>query len=540
MGIKAIAYLRIFRWLLPAALSYACQGEKEVEPVRPNILIAISDDQSFRHTGIGGFKAVRTPAFDRVAREGILFANCFAASPGCAPSRGALVTGRYPWQNEQSGQHAAAWAKKYVPFVDVLEENGFKVGYTGKGVGPFKYAENEADSLLRGENAAGYEFNSITYSDTALDERPTPRISKIDYFANFKEFMGQRSPDRPFCFWYGGFEPHRPYDQGSWVRSAKKPEDAEVPGFLPDSDEVVDDLLDYAVEIDWFDKHLERMLTYLEQIGELDNTIVLVTSDNGMPFPRAKANSYEYGIHVPMAIRYPKAFGQGLKVDDLIDFVDFAPTLLDLTGTSSGSMLPITGKSFKDILLSKKQGVVDPSRNYVFSGRERHSSSRYRNWGYPQRAIRSREYLLIWNIKPERWPAGAPQRIDPEGGLFPLYGIDPTGRHHSEWAFTDIDESPSKSYLIENYFQDGVMEYFSLAVAKRPEYELYHIVNDPDCLVNLTEDPSHREILSTLKDELRKELVATGDPRVVGPDREVFDSYPRYSPMREFPSPGSK
>src|SRR5690606_8676339 len=125
------------------------------------------------------------------------------------------------------------------------------------------------------------------------------------------------------------------------------------------------------------------------------NTIVMDTADNGMPFPRAKANGYDYGIHVPMAVRFPQNFPGGRIVDDPIGFADIAPTILQLTGTSAKGMLPVSGKSILEILKSKNQGVVDPSTKYVFAGRERHSSSRYLNWGYPQRMIRSRDYLLV-------------------------------------------------------------------------------------------------------------------------------------------------
>ena len=181
-------------------------------------------------------------------------------------------------------------------------------------------------------------------------------------------------------------------------------------------------MLDYAIEIEWFDLHLQRILAYLEKIGELENTIVVFTADNAMPFPRAKANSYEYGVHVPLAVRFPKKIPGGRIVDDPISFADLAPTILELAETSPHGMLPISGKSILHILKSKKQGVVDETKKYVFAGRERHSSSRYLNWGYPQRVIRSKDFLLIWNLKPERWPAGAPQRIKPgtEDELLPL------------------------------------------------------------------------------------------------------------------------
>jgi uncharacterized sulfatase len=299
------------------------------------------------------------------------------------------------------------------------------------------------------------------------------------------------------------------------------------------------DLLDYAVEIEWFDNHLQLMLEYLEETGELENTVVIVTSDNGMAFPRAKANCYEFGVHVPMAVRLPEHFPGGRTVDDPVSFIDLAPTLLEITGTSPEGMLPMSGKSILGTLRSEKQGTVDDAKRYVLAGRERHSSSRFRNWGYPQRMIRSREFIYIWNIRYERWPAGAPQRYDPEnpGVLLGMYGLDEKGKYMPQSAFTDIDDCPAKTYIIENHRDENIRRYFDLAHAKRPEFELYDVETDPDCLVNLSGDTGYEEIEKELKNELMKVLTSTGDPRVVGPDTEIFDSYPRYSPMRDFPDP---
>jgi uncharacterized sulfatase len=226
-------------------------------------------------------------------------------------------------------------------------------------------------------------------------------------------------------------------------------------------------------------------------------------------------------------------------VEDVVSFADMAPTLLELTGTSSEGMLPMSGKSITHILTSDKEGVVDPSKEYVFAGRERHSCSRYKNWGYPQRIIRSQDYLLTWNLKPERWPAGAPQRIKPgtEDKLLPMYGLDENGIHHSEWAFTDVDASPSKSFLVENMKDEAVEPFFNMAFEKRPEYELFDLKKDPYCLENVAGQPSYEETMETMKAALLEELKKSGDPRIVGPDPEVFDSYLRYSPMREFPKP---
>ena len=130
------------------------------------------------------------------------------------------------------------------------------------------------------------------------------------------------------------------------------------------------DLLDYAVEIEWFDLHLKRMLDYLEEKGELDNTIVIVTADNGMPFPRAKANCYEYGIHVPFAVRYPKEYPGGRIVDDPVSFADLAPTILEITGTGSEGMCLSWAGAFLNLLSRVKQGLLILTGNMFLPARK--------------------------------------------------------------------------------------------------------------------------------------------------------------------------
>ncbi|MBD0825185.1 sulfatase family protein [Aestuariibaculum marinum] len=525
--------------LLLIILSFVCNAQKQEN--LPNILFVVSDDQSFAHTSFAGSTFINTPAFDRIAKEGIYFENCIAASPGCAPSRSALVTGRYPWQNEQSGQHASAWLKKYVPFIDVLEKAGYCIGRTGKGVDPFQYARNNNDSLWRETNAAGKLHSDFKFDIDSLNGIKTyaKGIKVTDYVKNFKFFVNNKAANRPFFFWFGAQEPHRPYERSSYKRLGKDMKGVKVPGFLPDVDVVRGDLLDYAVEIEWFDQQLEDMLQYLEKIGALENTIIIVTSDNGKPFPRAKANTYEYGIHVPMAIRYPKEFPGNRVIKDLISFVDIAPTLLEITKQNPKDiMMPMSGKSFLRLLKSNKNGNVNKKESYVFSGRERHSSSRYKNLGYPQRAVRSKDYLLIWNMKPERWPAGAPQKFSDKDTthVLPFNGVY-EGAYKEGIAYTDIDESPSKEFLMLNSEDEDMKPFYDLAVGKRPEFELFEINEDPFCLHNLAGLPEYGKTEKKLKTALKNELKRTNDPRVVGSDKEIFDSYKRYMNIRKFPRP---
>ncbi|MCC6352689.1 MAG: sulfatase [Verrucomicrobiae bacterium] len=510
----------MMRYLTSVVLGLACGALSAAAPApRPNILVAISDDQSWAHASAYGCKAVRTPAFDRVARDGVLFKNAFGASPGCSPCRAALLTGRHTWMIEEAGTHASSFPAKYVTYPDLLEKDGYFVGYTGKGWGPGDWKISG-----RGRNPAGTEFSGMK------NKPPHKGINQNDYAGNFSEFLKARPAGKPFCFWYGATEPHRGYEKGSGAKAGKALADVSVPPFLPDASEIRSDILDYLVEIEWFDAHLGRMLEALEKSGELQNTLVIVTSDNGMPFPRAKANCYEYGIHMPLAICWGARVPGGRVVEDLVGFVDLTATILEAAGVNHPSReFPLVGRSLLALLTSGRQGAIEPGRDAVFAARERHSSSRYNNWTYPQRAIRTPRFLYVRNFRPDRWPAGDPVVLseDKKGGGSP-------GTPHS--GYKDIDGSPSLEFLIAGADDPRVRPFLDLAVAKRPAEELFDIREDPGCLKNLADDPGFAATRAELAGRLERGLRETGDPRILD-GGEIWESYPRYSPIREFPEP---
>ncbi len=481
---------------------------------RPNILIAISDDQSYPYASAYGSTSTQTPHFDRIAKDGVLFTNAFVASPGCSPSRAALLTGMYPWELEHAGTHASYFSKDFVVFPDLLEEAGYAVGFTGKGWGPGSWQKSG-----RERNPAGPEYNEYSTPNSPQG------INAKDYSANFNAFLDKREADQPFYFWYGAHEPHRVFKDGIGTESGKKLYDAEVPKFLPDAPEIRSDILDYAYEIEHFDHHLGRILTLLEEKGELENTIVIVTSDNGMAFPRAKANAFEYGIHVPLAISWPAHTKGHRTSNDLISLVDLAPTILEATNVSHPSPDVLSGKSLLNILESEDSGIIDAERRAVFSARERHSSSRFNSLSYPQRAIRTHNFLYIKNFKPERWPAGAPQKFAADGSLEDMHN-----------GYHDIDAAPSLTYLIENRDAPTVSRYFHLSVDLRPEEELYDIRKDPACLNNLATAPGYQTIKHELNQALIDYLSSSQDPRVMG-NGDIFETYPRVSRLRWFPEP---
>ena len=500
--------------VLLIALFYKSGKAQPPSNSQPNILFVISDDQSWPHAGIYGAKEISTPAFDRVAREGVLFNNAFAAAPQCSPNRAAILTGRNIGQLEEAGTHASNFPKKFQTFPDLLEEAGYEIGYTGKGWGPGNWKYNG-----RKRNPAGNQYSNIQ-----LEERPTTSISSTDYAANFQLFFEQRDRLKPFFFWAGAYEPHLPYEKGSGIEAGKDPDQVKVPSFLPDVPVVRSDLLDYYLEIEWFDRHLGRMLALLEEQGELKNTLVVVTSDNGMPFPRAKANLYEYGTHVPLAIRWPQQIAGGRVMHDLTSSIDLFPTFLEVAGVDIPHQ--VTGKSLLPVLFSEDEGIVDSTREYVITGRERHTHARPDNHGYPARSIRTQEYLYIRNFKPERWPAGNPK---PENGKdltsvdFKSFGL----------GYADIDAISTKSWMLKNRDESEWQHLFHLAFKKRPAEELYNINNDPGCLNNLASSSEYEPVRKYLSTKLDSILIAQQDPRAFG--YEIFESYPRYSPMRNFP-----
>lgn len=467
----------------------------EVDHSPPNILFAISDDQSYPHASAYGCQFVNTPNFDRVAREGVLFSHAYAPSPSCSPTRASILTGRNIWQNEEAGVHISLFPRKFNVLPDILAANGYHVGVTGKGWAPGNWKDPGWP-----HNPAGpgyYQHDTVP---------PTDKMSEVDYAANFKTFLKERKAGQPFYFWFGGSEPHRGYEYGSGYAAGKKLTEVKVPPFLLDDSVTRMDILDYALEIEYFDHHLGRMLAHLEEIGELDNTIVIVTSDNGMPFPRVKINMYDYGIHMPLAVSWGNNIKGNRIVDDFISLIDLKPTLLEAAGVTIPEQ--VTGRSFLNVLQSNASGQVDSSRSYVLSGKERHNYARADNMNYPIRAIRTGKYLYLHNFKPDRWPSGDP----------PVY------------KDSELNKASGKTILAKKDTDAKAKKLFELTVDKRPAEELYNLEIDPGCLNNLADDPAYNDVRKKLWQQLKADLEQQGDPRIFGKG-DVFDSYPVFRPI---------
>jgi len=482
-------------FVIVLVLFTTCETKQE-ESKQPNILFAIADDASWRHWGAYGCEWVKTPGFDRVAKSGILFSNAYTPNAKCAPSRSCILTGRNSWQLEEATNHSPLFPAKFKTYAEALGEHGYWVGSVAKGWAPGD--PGTINGIKR--QLTGPKFDEFKTTP------PAKFISNNDYAKNFEAFLEARPEGQPFCFWYGGIEPHRRYEFEAGIKYGGKSMDEidEVPTFWPDVDTVRKDLLDYAFEIEYFDSHLQKMLNKLDEIGELENTLVIVTADNGMPFPRIKGQVYEYSNHLPLAIMWPNGIkNPGRIVDDFVNFIDFTPTYLELAGLTAekAGMQPITGNSLTEIFYSEKAGKVIPERDFVLVGKERHDVGRPDDQGYPVRGILKDGYLYIRNFKPDRWPKGNP-----------------------ETGYLNCDGSPTKTYILDTRRTKGNMEYWQLNFGKRNAEELYNIETDPFCMNNLAEQEDFKERKLKLIEEMTQKLTDQNDPRILG-NGDIFDNY---------------
>ncbi|PAW69998.1 MAG: hypothetical protein B9S38_08685 [Verrucomicrobiia bacterium Tous-C4TDCM] len=467
------------KYILPiiAALQLAPLPAADVPARRPNILFIIADDASSHFGEAYGCKWVKTPHIDGLARKGLVFDNAYTPTAKCTPSRSAILTGRNPWQLEEAANHQSQFPVKYVAFSEALGQSGISVGGGGKIWGPGSALTAEGKPRTFGFNEEGKG-------------------------KGFETFLESRPAGKPFFYWFGSHKPHRNYKKDSGIAAGKKTSDIDrVPGIWPDNETVRRDILDYALEVEGFDEQVGTLLQALEASGEAANTLVIVTSDNGMPFPRSKGHNYDISNREPLVACWPAGIAKpGRHVTEFVSFIDLAPTFLELLGVdgAKAGMSPITGHSFANLL----RGEADPSRNSVILGRERNNAKARpgttSGLGYPVRAIRQGDFFYIHNFAPDRWPCG-----DLKLGL------------------KDTDGSPTKSLIDELGEGD---RFWQMSFGKRPQVELFDLAKDPDCIHNLAEDEAYKTKAAALREKLFDELKKQSDPRVLG-NGDVFDNY---------------
>ena len=484
-------------WLIAVSLTAVVLGQPlHVDAAdtdsanRPNILFCFADDWGWPHAGAYGDPVVKTPAFDRLAKEGVLFQHAYISSPSCTPSRNAVLTGQQFFRLGTGANLYGALDIKHPTFVGLLEKAGYQTGHWRKAWGPGDHAQG------------GYQSHPCGPPQS------------------FTEFMKNRDPDKPFCFWFGTSDPHRGYKKGSGRQSGMNIDKVPVPEFYPNVEEVRSDIADYYFEVQRWNKDVVSALGLLEEAGELENTLIAMSGDHGMPFPRCKGNLYDWGSRVPLAIRWgSKVNNPGRLVTDFVSTTDLAPTFLEAAGVAVPETM--TGRSLLAMLKSEKAGRLEAERDAVIYGRERHTDCQQdSDDGYPSRAIRTDNYLYIRNYAPDRWPAGTPHYQ--------------TAYKKNAWL-GDCDNGPTKSYLWINRDATASMSnIFELNFGKRPAEELYVVADDADQVVNVADKPEYAKIKKELADRLTAALIKFEDPRETSAE-VMFDDYPYSGGVPKYP-----
>lgn len=506
---------------------------------RPNFLILFADDWGRYASSYAAIDSdplqsiVRTPNIDRIARRGAIFRQAFVSAPSCTPCRSALLSGQHFWRTGQGAiLQGAIWDPAIPAFPLLLDQAGYHIGETFKVWGPGTPGDAPYGAGKFAYEKSGRKFNDFSENVTAAVQQGEPvEQAKEELLegirANFTEFLNARTGDKPFCYWFGPTNTHRQWVAESGTKLwGFNPDDfvGKLPPFLPDVPTVRQDLADYFGEIAAWDAAVGRLLDELEKRQLLDSTYVIISGDHGPPgFPHGKCNLYSYGTSVCLLIAGP-AVPPGRSIDDLVSLTDIAPTILESAGIDIPNTM--TGRSLRPLLLSDASGRIDPTRDTVYFGRERHVENARADFApYPQRALRTDEYLYIMNFRPDRWPLGDPYGLNESTP--PSYERI---RENTRATLPDEDAGPTKAWLVEHRNDPQWKPLFEHAYGKRPREELYHLKSDPHQMKNLAAEEPYQSIRQTLEKRLLDELKRTGDPRVA--DQGIyFETPPLAGPL---------
>lgn len=433
---------------------------------RPNIVLLLADDWGYPHANSYGASEVDSRAFEKIAQEGMLFTHAYSAAPHSSPSRASILTGQHPHRLKDGCMLNSYFPAGLTVYPDVLADAGYDAVYWGKGWGPGVW------------NQTGWEHN------------PAGREVK-----DLVKYIEEDAPaDKPICVWMGSRRPHRPYKDGSGVEHGFNPDSVTLIPYLPDAPEVRGDVADYYYNIQLFQDECEQVVEALRKSGRLDNTLLIITGDNGDSFPRAKSNLYDLGCHVPLAISWPGVIKPGSVCDGFVSLMDLTATFYEAAGVKVKEKLD--SKSLVPVF----KGNYNACRKEIYSDRERHTNTRPGGYGYPMRAVQDKDFLYIRNLYPDRLPAG----------------VDP--------VFGDTGHGPAKAYMV---FQRDKYpkEIFDRAFGIRPAEELYDLNADPGCEKNLAEEKDFAKTKKKMNKRLTSWMKRTNDPRVNLNDLS-FDTLP--------------
>ena len=428
---------------------------------RPDVVFFLSDDHGRSFGGLYGESAVRTPALDRLAREGMTFERAFTSTAMCTPSRSVLYTGLEPHRNGAARNHG-----EIDPDVRTLPERLDALGYDTALAGKVHVGPREAFP---------FEYISVGAVDSFL---AAPR-------------------DRPFLLVVASDDPHTPHPEGDY-----RPGDVATPPFLVDTPATRERLARYAADVTRMDSLVGRIRASLETRGRADATVFMYASDHGAPLPYGKWTLYETGLQVPFVVRWPGVVEAGSRAEAMVGFHDVAATLIAIAGGTVPSELD--GRSFLPVL----RGETDTHREYVFGT---HTNEGIHHGGpYPVRSVRSDSFKYIVNLEAHRTFTN---NIT-EGAIF---SADAVGEENLQAYYRSGEGYGSlwRSW-VERARTDSFAATRTIGYQHRPPEELYDLTEDPHELDNLLAGPSASARARAARDRLRDRLAAwmkaQGDP----------------------------
>jgi len=434
---------------------------------RPNVVIVIGDDMTWRDCEPYGNAEVKTPNMARLAREGMCLDAMFTATAMCAPTRQQLYTGLYPVRNGAYPNHSKVYpgVKSLARY---LKDLGYRVALTGKT--HFGPPESFPFERLKGRDHDGGKGKDLLF-DTA-------------------EAFVRRDPDQPYCLVVASNQPHTPWNRGD--ASAYDAETLTVPPHWVDCPETRREMTKYYAEITYLDDQLGKCMQIVDRSNQVDNTIVIFTSEQGASLPSGgKWTCYDTGLKTAFIVRWPRKVRAATRTNAMTQYVDVVPTLIEAAGGTPEKIetgRPDThgdkgfdGKSFLGVLLRQ----TDKHRDYVYGAHTTRGIIRG-SACYPVRSVRSSRFKYIWN--PNHQSA--------------FYNVASTGSEAiwSVWAKYGKDDAHA-AFLTRRY-------------RHRPEEELYDVQKDPFELNNLAAKTSYAEIKAQLRAQLDRWMQQQGDEGV--------------------------
>ena len=440
---------------------------------RPNVLLVLSDDHSAAHVGAYGNADIKTPNLDAFAKDAMLFKRAYVAAPQCVPSRAALMTGRSPVAIQMT-RFSAPLDEEYKTWLELLRASGYFTGVAGRSF-HLDGSGNQPE-----ETKVVFDQHNLRTFERRLDYvRTAGGQTHISAITQYRDFLDLVPRDKPFALQLCFSDPHRVYDKNA-IPEPHDPNRIKLPAHYPDTPGVRADFANYYDEISRFDGNFGQVLDELKKRGLADNTLVVFMGDNGAAQFRGKGTLYEYGLNVPLLVRWPGKVKAGSLTTELISGEDLAPTFLEACGQKP--LKEMTGRSFLKLL----RGEAYTGRDYVFAERGAHGS------GLPNgtspfdlgRVVIGRRYKLIYTAL---WQ-------------LPYQPVDFAGQpfwKELQQMHTDGKLSPLMSRL-----------YFS---PTRPMFELFDLEADPNEFNNLIGKKEHESIERKLKATLQEWMILERD-----------------------------